>query len=294
MWSEPLFGAGNLRVRDDRSEPLHRASWLNSAITFDHRRWVCREIELRWTAPRHVIVLTERGRTERTRVSSSNGLVYDGRDRAGAITFVPADAERYGVYREADLSYSALWIDPRADIPGSDQLSRMPTLVNGTDPVMAALVSSLCADMARGIRPDAAYVEHLVALLAMRVAFLDGHVSPGHRVSPLSRRTLARIYEFIDAQLQSDISLRDLAAVAKMPVDTFARRFKAATGMAPYAYVLERRIARAETLLRATSSPIGNLALALGFASQSHFTSAFRRLRGTTPRAYRSEFLPES
>ncbi|MBB4273549.1 helix-turn-helix transcriptional regulator [Rhizobium mongolense] len=294
MSSEPLFGAGKIRARDDRSEPLHRASWLDTAVTFDHRRWACKDIELRWTAPRHVIVLTERGRTEQTRVSSDSGLVYDGQDRAGAITFVPAEAERYGVYREADLSYSALWIDPKADIPGCDGLARMPTMVNRNDPVMATLVSSLCADMVRGMRPDSAYIEHLVALLAMRVAFLDGHVSSVHRLSPLNRRTLGRVDAFIDAQLQSDISLRDLAAVANMPVDTFARRFKAAAGMAPYAYVLERRITRAEILLRTTSLPLGNLALALGFASQSHFTSTFRRLRGTTPKAYRTEFLPGS
>ncbi|TCU30902.1 hypothetical protein EV130_101477 [Rhizobium azibense] len=55
-----------------------------------------------------------------------------------------------------------------------------------------------------------------LALLAMRVGFLDGHVSPGHRVNPLSRRTVARRNEFMDAHLQSDISLRDLAAVASL------------------------------------------------------------------------------
>ncbi|KKX32942.1 AraC family transcriptional regulator [Rhizobium sp. LC145] len=294
MSSEPLFGEGRIQTREDRSQALHQASWLDGAVTFDHRHWVCKDVELRWNAPRHVIVLTERGRTARTRVSSGSDLVYDGQDRPGAVTFVPAGVERYGIYREADLNYSAFWIDPSAEIPGIDRLAQMPTTVNGSDPVMAALLSSLCMDLAGGIRPDAAYVEHLAALLAMRIAALDGNAPSTNRPAPLSRPTLVRVGEFIDAHLQGDISLRDLAAAANMPADTFARRFKTATGMAPYAYVLERRIARAETLLKTTCSPIGNLALALGFSSQSHFTSTFRRLRGTTPRAYRAEFLPGS
>lgn len=290
----PLWGEGKVRARDPHSEVLNRATWLDSNITLDHRRWGCGEAELRWTAPRHVIVLTEQGRTTRTHVRAEGSGVYDGEDRPGALTFVPAGAERWGAYREADLIYCALWIDPTLQIPGCERLSQLPTMVNGSDTVIATLLSSLCAEVAAGYRPDSAYIEHLVALAAMRMVSFDIKPKPVSRHAPLNRRQLERVNEFIEAHMDADISLTDLAALANMPVDTFARRFKAATGRAPYAHVIERRIARAETLLATTDTPIGHLALALGFSSQSHFTSAFRRLKGMTPKAYRSQFFPES
>jgi AraC family transcriptional regulator len=64
--------------------------------------------------------------------------------------------------------------------------------------------------------------------------------------------------------------------------------------VAPYAFVLEERIRRAEALLADAALPIGIIAIRLGFSSQSHFTATFRRLRGISPRAYRMGILPES
>ena len=94
--------------------------------------------------------------------------------------------------------------------------------------------------------------------------------------------------------MQSDISLSDLAAIAGMAADTFARRFKSTTGRAPYAYVIEERVRRAELLLRESELQISVIAFRCGFSSQSHFTSTFRRLRGMTPRVYQAHFSPES
>ena len=82
-----------------------------------------------------------------------------------------------------------------------------------------------------------------------------------------------------------------LAALLDMPIDRFARRFKATTGLAPYAYVIARRVRRAEVLLQTTDRDIATIALALGFSSQSHFTTAFRQATGGTPAAYRAQFF---
>jgi AraC family transcriptional regulator len=215
-------------------------------------------------------------------------------DRPGALTFVPAGAERLGFYRDVNLSYSALWIDPDIRLPECERLKDLPILVNRKDAVIATLLSSLRDEMALGHKPDTAYVEHLVALVSLRVATLNREQHPSPRYGCLSRRALGRVRAYIDAHMSSDISLSELAGVADMAVDSFARRFKATTGLAPYSYVIEERVRRAEVLLRETGLSIGTIAFRLGFSSQSHFTTTFRRLRSVTPRAYRVHFSPES
>lgn len=293
MSFRPLLGDGRVRSQEEKSEPLQTASWVSSSIVFDNRRWACREAELRWTAPHHLIVLTEEGGTSHTSIRHEARSLYDGMDRPGALTFVPAGAERQGFYRDVNLSYSALWIDPDIRLPGCERLRELPILVNKKDVVIATLLSSLRDEMALGHKPDTAYVEHLVALVSLRVANLNRE-QPSIRHGCLSRRALGRVRDYIDAHMNADISLSELAAVVDMAVDSFARRFKATTGLAPYAYVIEERVRRAEVLLRETGLSIGSIAFRLGFSSQSHFTATFRRLRGMTPRAYRVNSSPES
>jgi AraC family transcriptional regulator len=290
----PLLGDGRIRGSNQKTQALQTASWADSSVVFDSRRWTCQEAELRWTAPYHLIVLTDEGGTSQTSIRSETKSLYEGQDRPGALTFVPAGAERLGFYRNVNLSYSALWIDPDIGIPGCEHLKDLPILVNGSDSVVSALLSSLRAEMSLGHKPDTLYVEHLVALASLRMAALDRDQPSTVQLGSLGRRTLARVQDYIDAHMKSDISLGDLAAVAGMAADTFARRFKATTGRAPYAYVIEERVRRAELLLRESALPISTIAFRCGFSSQSHFTSTFRRLRGMTPRIYRVHFFPES
>jgi AraC-like DNA-binding protein len=69
----------------------------------------------------------------------------------------------------------------------------------------------------------------------------------------------------------------------------FAHAFKATTGWSPHQYVLHRRLARAQHLLRTTQMPIAAIAYEVGFGSQSHMTTVFRRLLQTTPSRYRQQ-----
>lgn len=294
MSFKPMFGEGSIKARGNSASPLRSVSWINSSITFDNRRWECKEAELRWTAPHHLVILTEAGHTSQTYIKSDGKDIYDGRDRSGDITFVPAGVERVGVYRDTKLSYSALWLDPNLTLPGCEKAGDLRLLINGRDDVIASLLRDLCAETSLGHRPSAVYVEHLTALILLRLGELNKLRKAKARREPLSRPALARVREYIHANIGSDISLTELASVAGMQVDSFARRFKAATGLAPYAFVLEERIRMAEILLSGTDQAIGNVAIRLGFSSQSHFTSTFRRLRGIAPRAYRMNFIPES
>jgi AraC family transcriptional regulator len=60
-------------------------------------------------------------------------------------------------------------------------------------------------------------------------------------------------------------------------------------GVSLHQYVIQRRVEHAKVMLRTTDEPLSQIAAAVGFASQSHFTTVFKRLTGATPKAYRSD-----
>ncbi|HWV07974.1 AraC family transcriptional regulator [Pseudomonas sp. GD03944] len=282
---EPRIGTGHIRASAAEGAALQSAALFDGLVTIDHRRWACREAELSWSAPQHVVILTERGATATTHIRSSSTLTYEGRDRPGALSFVPAGVERSGYFRDADLIYTALWIDPALEFPGCPRLADLPMRVNSGDSIIHSLLSTLSMEMTGGHVPEASYLEHLVALVGLRLGRADTNEDNGR----LGRALIIRLTDYIDARMEGSISLTELARIADMPVDTFARHFKAETGMAPYMYVIKRRIHRAESLLRNSTMPIVSMAFELGFSSQSHFTSTFKRLTGTTPNAYRQQ-----
>jgi AraC-like DNA-binding protein len=103
---------------------------------------------------------------------------------------------------------------------------------------------------------------------------------------------LRRVLDFIEAHLQDDISLLDLAMTADLSPFHFSRVFKLATGVSPYRYVRDRRLARSRNLLAGGGMGIAEVALCCGFANQSHFTAAFTKASGVSPARYRQQCLP--
>jgi len=100
-------------------------------------------------------------------------------------------------------------------------------------------------------------------------------------------RGIALAVDYIEAHLDQDLRLAALAKVSGMSIYHFARRFKETVGMSPHAYVVVRRIRRAQDMLKHDGSSLANVATACGFASQAHFTTAFQRNLGITPGQYR-------
>jgi AraC family transcriptional regulator len=91
------------------------------------------------------------------------------------------------------------------------------------------------------------------------------------------------------AHLGDDIGLDDLAAIADLSAKHFARAFRQSTGMPPHRWLIERRIDHAKSLLGEDNLNLAEIALACGFADQSHFTAAFRKSVNTTPAIFRRE-----
>jgi AraC family transcriptional regulator len=106
-------------------------------------------------------------------------------------------------------------------------------------------------------------------------------------VPGLSNRRLMRVLAHIDAHIGEPITLANLATTAGLSRMYFARQFRASTGIRPHEYVLRRRIERAQQLLTATSGALVDIGLSVGFQTQAHFTTVFKKIVGNTPRRWR-------
>jgi AraC family transcriptional regulator len=138
-------------------------------------------------------------------------------------------------------------------------------------------------------RPCALYSETLAHALAMRF-LLYGRSSKhtlNSSVEPLPPRILSRIRDRIEAELDTELSLSSLAKESGYSRAHFLRMFRAATGLTPHQYVLERRLSTAQELLRQSKMLLVDIALECGFSSQTHMNDVFRKQLGVTPLEYR-------
>jgi AraC-like DNA-binding protein len=91
----------------------------------------------------------------------------------------------------------------------------------------------------------------------------------------------------IDAHLQEPLSSAALAAKVGMGLGRFLREFKVTFAATPHQSIQQRRLQRASEMLRTSDASLSTVALETGFASHSHFATAFRAAIGTTPSEYR-------
>lgn len=110
-------------------------------------------------------------------------------------------------------------------------------------------------------------------------------------VAGLPKWRLSRVLTYIDTNIGDSITLASLSAAAGLSRMHFARQFRSATGMRPHDYVLRRRIARAQQMLAVSSDTLIDIALSVGFQTQAHFTTVFKRIVGSTPSRWRLEQL---
>lgn len=136
-----------------------------------------------------------------------------------------------------------------------------------------------------------------LAARALEVALLPACASPPEagKPPPLDSWRIQRTIAFIDAHLDQPVALPHLANAAGLSPTYFATRFRAATGMSPRRFLVQRRLARAKVLLATTRMSMIEIALNVGFRTQSHFTTVFGRHEGLTPNQWRTQhFEPEA
>ena len=99
---------------------------------------------------------------------------------------------------------------------------------------------------------------------------------------------LRRARDLMDREYARPLDVAALARAALMSSAHFSRRFRAAYGETPYAYLMTRRIERAKLLLRAGELSVTEVCLAVGCSSLGSFSARFTEIVGETPTAYRA------
>ncbi|MDE1996994.1 MAG: helix-turn-helix transcriptional regulator, partial [Rhizobiaceae bacterium] len=93
--------------------------------------------------------------------------------------------------------------------------------------------------------------------------------------------------DYVEAHLKKPIYLAELANAAGLSRMHFAAQFRAATGLTPHAYILKRRVEDSQRMLLRGDRSIVDVSLEMGFSSQAHFSSAFKKIVGISPGQWR-------
>jgi AraC family transcriptional regulator len=126
------------------------------------------------------------------------------------------------------------------------------------------------------------FADSLASALAARLLALQGAPSTSPpRALPAWR--LRNVLEYIEAHLDADLSLAELAAVAGFSPSHFKPLFRRAVGMPAHRFVLQRRVERARAELLQSTKSLVEIALETGFAHPSHMARWMRRLLDVTP-----------
>jgi AraC family transcriptional regulator len=130
-----------------------------------------------------------------------------------------------------------------------------------------------------------------MALLAQLAYVFDKAAPEAGPVRALSQAKLSLVLEYIDSNLDHNVTLAELASLVELTPRYFCEVFRRAMGRPPHQFQIEQRIERAKSLLLRPLVPLRDIALMVGFSSQSHLNVYFRRIVGITPARYRSQAL---
>jgi AraC family transcriptional regulator len=103
----------------------------------------------------------------------------------------------------------------------------------------------------------------------------------------LPKWRLKRAVDYMAAHLGEPIGLTEIAASTGLTRMHFAAQFRVSTGLRPHEYLIRRRLERAQDLLSTSHIPLIEIALEVGFTTQAHFTTVFKRNVGESPGAWR-------
>lgn len=166
---------------------------------------------------------------------------------------------------------------------------RLADVLRTDDPVMTSAMTAIATEAKHRALGGPLYVETiargLIVHLLRRYATVGMRTpTPDMGLSPSQTRLIG---DFIEDSLADPMDLASMAQELGLTPCAFARLFRKSFGRPPYAYVLERRLVRAKTLLRHGVLPIKAIAADCGFTDQAHLTRLFKRRFGTTPAAFR-------
>jgi AraC family transcriptional regulator len=231
----------------------------------------------------HSLVIHLDGRLRRMEMEFSRGPSGSVLPAPGDIWIIPAGC-RYAALAQGDKAAYLQFTIPTALVHDD----AMRACVGARDDFLHVVSMRLDGLLRRPGDDLAAMTAHALGhALEMHLRDRYGRPPvPAGKIA-LTRADCLLLRQAICDELDGRHSLEALAALVGMPVRRFTTAFRQAFGMTPWQFVLDARLAAAADLLRTTNDPVTVIALAVGFATPSHFATAFARHHGVSPSRYR-------
>jgi AraC-like DNA-binding protein len=180
-------------------------------------------------------------------------------------------------------------LDALADEHGDRRIDVLSWPHGTLDETLSHLGSALLPILETPQQASRLFLDHMGKALIAHFACAYGGMRVDRR---LSRGGLApwqerRCKEIIEANIADEISLEHLANECRLSERHFARAFKKSVGESPHRWVLRRRVEVAKGMLAGSEKSISDIAIACGFADQSHLTRVFSGIVGVPPGAWR-------
>ena len=213
----------------------------------------------------------------------------------GDFFVAPANAD-YSSRCDEETKFIALGLDPTLfarvayESVNADRVEIVPHL-SISDPLIQQIGLLLKTELETSGIGSRLYTESLATALSVH---LLRHYCAFEQKIPtysggLPKYKLRQAIEFINENLDKEIRLADISTLLDMSQHYFCRQFRQSMGIPPYQYVLQQRMERAKWLLKQQKLSIADIALECGFANQSAFSNAFRKVMGVSPKAYQQK-----
>jgi len=176
-----------------------------------------------------------------------------------------------------------------SDEAGSGRIAHLACPPGTIDPVMVHLASALLPALQRPSEASALFIDHVTLAMFTHVSTHYGRsrLSTPYVKGGMTRLQAERAKEFLAGHCADDISLIDAARACGLSRGHFIKAFRVSMGLTPHQWLQRYRVDKAKSMLVDAKLSIADIAMACGFADQSHLTRVFARLVGDSPAAWR-------
>jgi AraC family transcriptional regulator len=175
------------------------------------------------------------------------------------------------------------------DDEGAPRVSDLACVPGLVDAVVGQLAAAASSAFARPQETSRLFVDHLALALCSHLisAYGAGGTPLREAKGRLSLGQARRAQEYMTAHCADDIALADVAKACDLSRGHFIKAFRLTTGLTPHQWLQQRRVELAQAMLLDDSDSIAEVAVACGFADQSHLTRVFKQVVGDSPAAWR-------
>lgn len=215
----------------------------------------------------------------------------------GSCVIIPANVSHYAEWNKGSGALT-MAINPTVfaqtvyEVVDPDKIELLPQFAT-PDPFIYQIGVALKAALFKQGNTSRLYAETLVNSLIVHLLEHYTTTRPNLQeciAGQLPQYKLQQVIDYINANLDRNLSLRELSNVVQMSPHYFSGLFKQSTGTTPHQYVIRCRIERAKYLIQQNKLSLANIATQVGFADQSHLHRHFKHLVGVTPKTYFKQF----